>query len=243
MGRMIAPTPFTASRLTSLRNLSGFCTTREPRSRLLEHRLNTDLFRSYSFSRKGKEHWLTILKLATQWQFHEIRNFAIRQLERLNLQPIEKIALYKEYKINPDLLLPSYTTLCRNEKLPSPDEGRKLSLDTVLRLASARENMLLAAMESGCKTPTTASTPDDVTRSIIAELFELNLHSNDQTVTGMEGQAVHNGNALGNFVVDETVTVKPPSKKAKAPSAEPPAQNGPLLVGQCNLMTAVADSE
>jgi len=182
---------------------------------------------SYSFSRKGKDQWLTILKLATQWEFPEIRNLAIRQLERLNLQPIEKIALYKQYKVNHNLLLPSYMLLCRNGKLPSHEEGKRLSLDTVLRIASAREKILLTAMESGCKTPTTASTPDDVTKAIIADFFDLTPLPNDQDVR-VEGQAVNYGTS-GNAMVDrETITVKPP-KKGK--SAEPSTQNVPSQNG------------
>lgn len=170
------------------------------------------------------------MRLATQWQFQEIRNLAIRQLERLDLQPIEKIAIYKRYNVNPELLLPSYITICRKERLPSPEEGKILSMETVLKLASAREQMLLSASESGCKTPTTASTPDDVTKAIIAKLFELTFHSSDHK-------------ASGDGSVDEVVTLKQPNPmKGKNPLPELP-QNTPPQVSQGNLCASAAADE
>ncbi|KAG8221239.1 hypothetical protein J3R82DRAFT_1401 [Butyriboletus roseoflavus] len=166
----------------------------------------------YTFSKQEKQKWLTILRLATLWRFHEIRKLAIRHLEKLKLEPIEKITTYKQYSVDSELLLPSYVSLCRSPKLPSPAEGKILTMETVLKLASARERMLLSASEHGCKTPTTASLPDEEANALVAELFSLTLHSNDQAV-GVGGQPLNNGSALGNSFVDpEVVTVKQPKK-------------------------------
>lgn len=177
--------------------------------------------RYYSYSGKGKEHWLTILKLATEWEFQEIRNLATRQLERLHIDAVEKIAIYKEYKIKPELLLPSYMALCKKDKLPSPEEGKVLSMETVLKIACAREEMVLSALHSGlgCKSPSDA--PDDVTKTIIAKLFELTLHLDDQPVgVGVEGQPTSNG--LGKTLVDpEVITVKTPKKGSNVPVSQP----------------------
>ena len=119
--------------------------------------------------------------------------------------------------------------LCTSPTLPSPEEGRILTLDTVLRLASARERVLLRASELGCRTPTIASAPEDVVKAVVAELFDLLLHSNDQDVR-VEGQATNNGNA-GDNAAAEVITVKHP-KKGKAngdvaqtmPPNTPPSQ-------------------
>ena len=117
-----------------------------------------------------------------------------------------------------ELLLPSYASLCTSPTLPSPEEGRRLTLETVLTLACARERILLRASERGCKTPTTASAPEDIVRAVVTELFDLTPHSNDPSVR-VEGQVTDlNGKAPGgNSEVPEVVTVKQPnpSKKGK----------------------------
>lgn len=126
------------------------------------------------------------MKLATKWQFKEVRSLSIRELEKLDIDPVEKIAIYKEFKIKPELLLPSYISICKKDRLPSPEEGKILSIETVLKIASAREEMILSALSSGRRSP--ADAPDDITRAIIARLFELGLtpHPNDQPVNGVE---------------------------------------------------------
>jgi hypothetical protein len=184
----------------------------------------------YSFAKQSREKWLTILRVATRWRFHEIRKLAIRHLEEMAFQPIEKISIYKEYDVDHELLLPAYVSLCRSPTLPSPAEGKILTLETVLKIASAREQVLQTASERGYKTPLSASVPDDVVNTIVAELFGLTPHSG-QTV-GFEGQAMNNGTSSGDNSVDtgEVITVKQPHKKGRmngAASQElPPATNG-----------------
>lgn len=123
--------------------------------------------------------------------------------------------------MKPELLLPSYMTLCKNPRLPLPEEAKTLSMEIVLKIAAAREQILLNASESGCKTPTTASVPDEVAKGIIANLFDMSILPNNQS------QA--NGNASGDRSVNtEVITVNPP-KKGK--NAELPA-NGQSSVSQ-----------
>lgn len=98
-------------------------------------------------------------------------------------------------------------------------------METVLKLANARERLLLSASERG--SPMTASVPDDLVNALVAELFELALHSNEKTVRG-EGQSVNNGHALGdNLVHTDVVTVNQPNpnKKAKPNGSQGPQQN------------------
>ena len=157
----------------------------------------------------------------------------------MKFDPVEKIAIYKEHSVDNELLLPSYVSLCRRSGLPSPEEGRILTMETVLKIASAREQMILTASERGHKTPTVASVPDDVVNTIVAPLFGLTPHSNDQTVR-MEGQALNNGNTPSDNSVDiEAVAAKQlkGNKKVKANgdvSQELP-QNAPSQVSQGNF--------
>jgi len=155
----------------------------------------------YTYSRQGKNAWLTILQLANRWGFPEVRQLAIRQLEDLQLQPVEKIATYKKYNVDNELLLPSYMALCRSPTLPSPSDGQVLTMETVLKLADARERSLLSAAASGCASPTSASASDEVLGSIVADLFGLTPRSNGATV-GTGGQAVNGP--------DTTITLQEP---------------------------------
>lgn len=105
-------------------------------------------------------------------------------------------------------------------------------METVLKLASARERMLLSASEHGYKTPTTASISDDHANALVAELFGMTLHSNDQAV-GAGGQTVNNGNALGDNPVnpEPVVTLKQPNLGRKGKTGtpqEPPLPQNPL---------------
>ncbi|KIJ65992.1 hypothetical protein HYDPIDRAFT_87309 [Hydnomerulius pinastri MD-312] len=164
----------------------------------------------YSYSRQTKETWLTILRLSTRWKFEEVRRLAIRQIEKINLQPVEKISIYKEYGIDGDLLLPSYIELCKSPTLPSPAEGERLKMETVLKIVAARERAQRIAAENGLN-PTSASADNEVLKAIIADLFELGLtsHSNG-TPAGAGGQASN-----GTSATPEVITVKEPEVPGK----------------------------
>ncbi|KIL00859.1 hypothetical protein PAXRUDRAFT_29486 [Paxillus rubicundulus Ve08.2h10] len=156
----------------------------------------------YTYSRQGKNAWLTVLRLANRWSFPEVRQLAIRQLEDLQMQPVEKIDTYKKYNVDNDLLLPSYMALCRSPTLPSPSDGEVLTMETVLKLANARERSLLSAAASGCVSPTSASASDEVLERIVADLFGLTPRSND-TAVGTGGQAVNGPNTTSTITVRE----------------------------------------
>jgi len=131
------------------------------------------LYRRYTYSHQPKDTWLIILTLATRWGFESMRELAVRQLERIALGPIDKIALYKEHKIDGRLLIPSYIELCKSPTLPSFNDGERLTMETVLRLAAARERALLRALERGVMTPTSADVEDSELESIVSDVFEL----------------------------------------------------------------------
>ena len=136
--------------------------------------------RRYTYANQPKDTWLVILTLATRWGFDSMRELAVRQLEGLTLGPIDKIALYKEHRIDGRLLIPSYIELCKSPTLPSPVDGQRLSMETVLRLAAARERALLRALGRGVVTPTSADVADSELEGIISDVFELGVTSSGQ---------------------------------------------------------------
>ncbi|KIP01472.1 hypothetical protein PHLGIDRAFT_80546, partial [Phlebiopsis gigantea 11061_1 CR5-6] len=85
------------------------------------------------------EEWISILKLAHIWRFLEVKRMATRYLEDFTLDPVRKIELYQWYELDKRLLIPSYVALITRLEPLSLDEGRRLSLETALLIATARE--------------------------------------------------------------------------------------------------------
>lgn len=125
----------------------------------------------YSIYDAPIETWLSILSLAHRWNFCNMKDLAIRELEKLDIEPIEKIVAYHEYKINKTLLLPAYIAMCKREKPLSLTEGMSLGMETVLRLADARERARQQAAESGIRSPTFDDFEDVQMEGMIREVF------------------------------------------------------------------------
>ncbi|KAI6115851.1 hypothetical protein F5141DRAFT_632427 [Pisolithus sp. B1] len=127
----------------------------------------------YRYHGQPRETWLTILTLTARWGFESMRELAIRQLERLGMDPVEKITLYKEHKIDKRLLIPSFVELCKSPTLPSPAEAERLQMETILRLAAARERALTRAAEQGNRSPTSALLGNEELVTIVNDVFEM----------------------------------------------------------------------
>jgi hypothetical protein len=97
------------------------------------------LCRKYSLYDASVEEWTSILKLAHQWDFIEVKALAIRELENLPVPPLPKVALYQKYAIDRNLLKPALTALTIRDEAVTIDEGREIGLETALDLAKARE--------------------------------------------------------------------------------------------------------
>ncbi len=95
--------------------------------------------RKYSLYDASVEEWTSILKLAHQWDFIEVKALAIRELENLRIPPLQRVALYQKYAIDRSLLRPALTALTIRDEPITIDEGREISLETALELAKARE--------------------------------------------------------------------------------------------------------
>jgi hypothetical protein len=95
--------------------------------------------RKYSLYDASVEEWASILKLAHQWEFIEVKALAIRELENLSIPPLRKIVLYQKYEIDRNLLKPALTALTIRDEPLEIEEGREIGLETALDLAKARE--------------------------------------------------------------------------------------------------------
>ncbi|KAN0125776.1 hypothetical protein V8E52_000983 [Russula decolorans] len=93
----------------------------------------------YSLYDASVEEWTSVLKLAHQWDFIEVKALAIRELENLPVPPLPKIVLYQKYAINRNLLKPALTALTIRDEAVTIEEGREIGLETALDVARARE--------------------------------------------------------------------------------------------------------
>ncbi|KAG1723130.1 uncharacterized protein EDB91DRAFT_1173549 [Suillus paluster] len=174
----------------------------------------------YEYENQPLERWLIILRLATRWGFHKIRKLVVRQLEKIELKPIDKIKIYSNFKIDAQLLLPSYTTLAMSPSLPPLSEAKKLDLETILKLTMVRERAVQKAAEDGCRSPTSASAGNEEVNRIICEIFELaSMNGATATEPSMTAGGSSDGNngTTGNSV--PTLQNPDPEKKNKNKNA------------------------
>jgi hypothetical protein len=94
--------------------------------------------RTYDYSTGTIEQWMSILDLASRWNFKATRDLAIHMLEDL-LEPVEKKKLWQIYGINKEWVLPAFVSVCMRQEPLSLQEGRIIGTDTAILMAQARE--------------------------------------------------------------------------------------------------------
>ncbi|KAG2153213.1 hypothetical protein DEU56DRAFT_473136 [Suillus clintonianus] len=164
----------------------------------------------FEYENQPLEKWLVILRLATRWGFHKMRKLVVRQLEKLDLKPIDKIKIYSDFNIDAQLLLPSYSTLAMSPTLPPLSEASKLDIETILKLTMVRERAVQRSAEKGCRSPTSASAGDEEVRRIICDIFQL-ARVNNASVT--EPPKTGDGDGVNGTAGDSVPTIKDPVKK------------------------------
>ncbi|EIW74591.1 hypothetical protein CONPUDRAFT_93794 [Coniophora puteana RWD-64-598 SS2] len=94
-------------------------------------------------------HWSVILKFAKCWGFANIEALAIYELEKRDIEPIEKISLYNIHNLSSGMLLPSYVALVRRQASLTAEEGEKLGLEVVIKVGHMREDVMKMSIEKG----------------------------------------------------------------------------------------------
>jgi hypothetical protein len=84
------------------------------------------------------EEWTSVLKLSSMWQFHRIRATAIKNMETIAMDPIDKIVIARRFDI-PTWLVPTLNALIQRESPVGLSEGNRLGMEWVLKVAEVRE--------------------------------------------------------------------------------------------------------
>ncbi|KAF6747562.1 hypothetical protein DFP72DRAFT_1075230 [Ephemerocybe angulata] len=80
-----------------------------------------------------KEAWTGVLKVARLWDMPAVAKVAIEKLSTMDLKPVEKIRLGKEYWV-PTWLEEGYITLVDDPSMASKDEMETLGWDTIYKI-------------------------------------------------------------------------------------------------------------
>jgi len=117
-----------------------------------------------------------------------MKKLAVDELQKLEIDPVEKIITYDKYQVDRSLLLPEYKLLCKRVNRLSTDEGEQLKMPTVLGLHDVRERAITKAAESGCRSPTSADAGDGVLEELLNKVFNLNITITNGQHTNLQGQ-------------------------------------------------------
>jgi len=125
----------------------------------------------YSLYEASVDDWNRILNLADQWEFNEVKELAVRELQKKReLDIISKMALYQKYKVDKRHLIPLYATLCARDHSLSLEEGQIIGLEATVLVNTARER-LRANPSDGGRSPLPEGLEEaDVFRALEAQM-------------------------------------------------------------------------
>lgn len=163
----------------------------------------------YSLYEAPLETWLSILHLANRWSFCNVKELTVRELEKIPIEPVDKIAIYHEYSINKLFLIPAYIAVCKRDKPLSFSEGIKLGMETVLRVADARERARQRAAESGIRSPAYDDFEDSDMESMVKEVFGITSRPTSPIPQTSSSSTYTNGSSItGSTKVNGSTTTK-----------------------------------
>ncbi|KAF8341036.1 hypothetical protein F5887DRAFT_977868 [Amanita rubescens] len=125
----------------------------------------------YSIYNASVEDWTVILRLAHRWSFHEVKDLAVRELQKLDSPDIDRIVAYHDCEVDRNLLIPRYAALCHREQPLELEEGQRLGLETTLMIARAREFARGSLLPTGARSPITATLAQHEMITLIRGLF------------------------------------------------------------------------
>jgi hypothetical protein len=146
----------------------------------------------YSLYDATVDDWNCILHLAHDWKFAEVVQLAIRELEKMTMSVVERIALYQQYGVSEDLLIPHYAALCaRGYPLDYP-ESDQLGMATAVLINQAMH----AVPKSWLQGVDGNSSPVDPKSSAVISKIIAHIGSGDKqaggavdTVQGVDGNS------------------------------------------------------
>ncbi|KAH9042763.1 hypothetical protein EDB85DRAFT_2271580 [Lactarius pseudohatsudake] len=161
----------------------------------------------YSIYIATPEKWQRILALAQKWKFIQVEKLCERELEKLTIPPVDKIKIYQDFGLNPELLYDSYAELITRREPLELDEGEKLELITSLKISRARELRLARALGPDGVTslfgPAALQSQEPEIQSVIKDVFGLQGPAPAPTSSPPQPTATAEQNPASDVHVDE----------------------------------------
>ncbi|KAJ3563690.1 hypothetical protein NP233_g8781 [Leucocoprinus birnbaumii] len=124
----------------------------------------------FSIYEKTLAAWKTVLRLADQWSFKEVKALAFRELEKADRFPIplvERIVLYQVYNADKSYVEPLYEELILRRDALTEQEGEALGMRCTTRINKVRQEMLRAMLPEGATTESLpAKVKDNVAKAV-----------------------------------------------------------------------------
>ncbi|KAF9479073.1 hypothetical protein BDN70DRAFT_807554 [Pholiota conissans] len=150
----------------------------------------------YSIYDAPTEDWEIILILAHRWGFPEVKNLAVRELEKKTMLDVKRIKLYHDTHVARHFLIPRYAALCEREEPLSLAEGMDLGMETTLMIARGREEARASRSTSGVRSPLTPTIHGADLHEFIRELFQIGADADTTTTTTAGGEGSYTTGAL-----------------------------------------------
>jgi len=95
------------------------------------------------------EEWTSVLKLSSMWQFHKIRTSAIRNMEKITIDLVDKVVIARRFDIS-TWLVPTLNALIQRETPIELSEGNRLGMEWALKVAEVRERGVTTTQNRTC---------------------------------------------------------------------------------------------
>jgi len=122
--------------------------------------------RKYSLYDYTVKDWTSILELAQKWEFREVKNLAIRELETQEIPIMERIALYQKYDVDSGHLVRYYAELCQSPQALTDEDAATIGLKTAVLIFRARERLRAQPSDDGNSPLPAGLDIEDVRRTI-----------------------------------------------------------------------------
>ena len=114
---------------------------------------------------------LSTLKLARNFQMDEVVKSLTSLLHDLPIEPVRKIAIWEEFRLDPDLLLSSYATLCQRSEPLTMAMSLSLGLRTFTKVAASRDYYRQRVGCCGCRKTLSLQESQAIAEEIVAVVF------------------------------------------------------------------------
>lgn len=196
----------------------------------------------YSLYNATPDQWSLILDLAQKWDFKQVEQLCIRELERLDLSPVDRIHIYQRHNLDETLLIDSFENLTTREDPIGVEEGLKLGLKTSIQIAHVRE-LSRGPDTGGLRSPSTVRLSPTDLRGLISDIFKLpKIHTNGGADPGPFTAPVNNSGRVDRASALPATVPATPSKPGALSQSASTSEENPPTIDRSNVKDAFKDT-